>query len=207
MTVMRMLAFQPRKHAGGRPSDQQPQSARPDSGEGNSSAAPPAAGISGISGASGASGASAAPRVSGTGKPDLQNIGTSQGWQNLIDQSGLNGIKRTLLMNMSPVSVDGHVVTVALESSRRALFTEDRKRQIEQHFRERFSMDMRLKVKLEDLSQATSENNTPAQKIEQQKLQEQEAARQAFINDRNVQKMIEVFDAEVVSDSIRKIKQ
>ncbi len=201
MTVMRMLAFQPRKHAGDRPSGRQPQPPGADSGVGDSSAAPPVAGVSGMSGAS------ATPRVSGTGKPDLQNIGTSQGWQNLIDQSGLNGIKRTLLMNMSPVSVDGHVVTVALESSRRALFTEDRKRQIEQHFRERFSLDMRLKVKLEDLSQATLENNTPAQKIEQQKLQEQEAARQAFINDRNVQKMIEVFDAEVVSDSIRKIKQ
>jgi len=147
------------------------------------------------------------PTPSAARKPDLQNIGNSQGWQNLIDQSGLNGVKRTLLMNMSPVCVDGAVVTIALESSCRALFTEDRRRQIEQHFKERFSLDIRLKVQLEDLSQTTPENNTPARKIEQQKREQQEAARQSFINDPNVQKMIEVFDAEVVNDSIRKIKQ
>ncbi len=206
MTVMRMLAFQPRKRIANPPPGRQPQTARLDSAS-PAAVASPSSGTSDVSAVSRASATPRDPASSAAGKPDLQNIGTSQGWQNLIDQSGLTGIKRTLLMNMSPVSVDGHAVTVALESSCRALFTEDRKRNIEQHFREQFSMDMRLKVKLEDMSQATPENNTPAQKIEQQKLEEQKAARQAFINDSNVQKMIEVFDAEVVSDSIRKIKQ
>ena len=207
MTVMRMLAFQPRKRVVNHPSGKQPQAAKPDSGKEDSSAAPPAPGMSETSDVSEVPEASAAPLGPRTGKPDLQDIGTPQGWHNFIDQSGLTDVKRGLLMNMSPLSVDGHVVTVALESSCRAMFTEDRKRKIERHFKEQFSMDIRLKVKLEDLSQTIPENNTPARKIEQQKLQEQEAARQAFINDRNVQKMIEVFDAEVASDSIRKIKQ
>ncbi len=207
MTVMRMLAFQPRKHDVNPRPERQPQTTRPDSGEGHSSAVPPAARATGADLCARPRGdSSAAPTASEAGKPDLQDIGTPQGWQNLIDQSGLTGVKRTLLMNMSPVCIDGHVVTVALESSCRALFTEDRKRQIQQHLKERFTMDIRLNVKLEDLSQGTLENHTPAQKIEQQKRKEREAAHQAFIDDPNVQKMIDVFDAEVVNDSIRKIK-
>ncbi len=211
MTVLRMLAFQPGKRDVSRPPARQPQTTRPDSTAGQASATSPPASVAGTDPAARPKGdspaAPAAPTTPKIEQPDLQNIGTAQGWQNLIDQSGLNGVKRTLLMNMSPVCVDGTVVTIALESSCRALFTEDRKRQIEQHFKERFSLDIRLKVQLEDLSQTTPENNTPARKIEQQKREEQEAARQSFVNDPNVQKMIEVFDAKVVKDSIRKIKQ
>ena len=200
MTVMRMLAFQPRKRVVNHPSGKRPQTAKPDSGMGDSSAAPRAPGTSDVSEASETS---AAPLASQTGKPDLQNIVTPQGWENFIDQSGLTDVKRGLLMNMSPISVDGQVITVALESSRRALFTEDRKRKIERHFKEQFSMNIQLRVQLEDLSQSAPENNTPARKIEQEKLQEQEATRQAFIGDQNVQKIIEVFDAEVVINSIK----
>ncbi len=208
MTVLRMLAFQPRKRAVNPPSGRQPQTVKPDSGKGDSSTAPPTARtVEAALCARPEGDSSVAPTAPETGKPDLQNAGTPQGWQNFIDQSGLTDVKRGLLMNMSPISIDGQVITVALESSRRAMFTEDRKHKIERHFKERFSMDIRLKVKLEDLSQTALENHTPAQKIEQQKLQQREAARQAFINDPNVQKMIDVFDAEVVGDSIRKIKQ
>ena len=204
MTVMRMLAFQPRKRVVNHPSGKQPQTVKPDSGKSDPSAAPPAPGTSD---ASEVSAASAAPLVSGTGKPDLQDIETPQGWRNFIDQSGLTGFKQGLLMNMSPTAVDGLVITLALDSSRRTMFSEDRKRKIEQHFKERFSMDIRLKVEIKDLSQSAPEKETPARHIEQQRQQEENAVRQAFIGDSNVQKLIDVFDAEVDSDSIRKIKQ
>ena len=184
MTVMRMLAFQPRKRVVNHPSGKQPQTVKPACGKSDPSAAPLA-----------------------PGKPNLQDIGTPQGWRNFIDQSGLTDVKRGLLMNMSPISVDGQVITVVLDSSRRTMFTEDRKRKIEQHFKERFSMDIRLKVDIKDLSQSAAEKETPARHIEQQRQQEENAVRQAFIGDSNVQKLIDVFDAEVDSDSIRKIKQ
>ena len=197
MTVMRMLAFQPRKANASPPSVRQPQTIQPDSSQGNSATAP----VASVPVASVASG------VFASHKPDLQDVGTAEGWQGFISQSGLSGVKRELLMNMSPLRVDGHTLDLALESSRHAMFTEDRKRQIERHFKEQFCMDIRLRVELKDLSQATPENNTPARKMAQQERQEKEAVRQTFINDPNVQQMIEVFDAEVVSDSIHKVKQ
>ncbi len=210
MTVMRMLAFQPRRPVVDHPSDNKPQTVKPAFGKSDPSAAPPAPGTSDapeVSGATPVSEVSAAPPASGTGKPDLQDMGTPQGWRNFIDLSGLTDVKRGLLMNMSPISVDGQVITLALDSSRRTMFSEDRKRKIEQHFKERFSMDIRLKVEIKDLSQSSAEKRTPARHIEQQNLQEQETVRQAFIGDSNVQKLIDVFDAEVDNDSIRKIKQ
>ena len=204
MTVMRMLAFQPRKPVVNHPSDNKPQTIKPACSKSDPSAAPPAPGKSD---APEVSEASAAPLASGTGKPDLQNMGTPQGWRNFIDQSGLTGVKRGLLMNMSPISVDGQVITLALDSSRRTMFSEDRKRKIEQHLKERFSMDILLKVEIKDLSQSAAEKETPARHVEQQRQLEENAVRQAFIGDSNVQNLIDVFDAEIDNDSIRKIKQ
>ena len=199
MTVMRMLAFQPRKSVVNHPSDKKPQTVKPACGKSDPSAASEA------SAAPLASEASAAPPA--PGKPDLQDMGTPQGWRNFIDQSGLTDVKRGLLMNMSPISVDGQVITLALDSSRRTMFSEERKRKIEQHLKERFSMDIRLKVEIKDLSQSAAEKETPARHVEQQRQLEENAVRQAFIGDSNVQKLIDVFDAEVDNDSIRKIKQ
>ena len=68
-------------------------------------------------------------------------------------------------------------------------------------------MDILLKVEIKDLSQSAAEKETPARHVEQQRQLEENAVRQAFIGDSNVQKLIDVFDAEVDNDSIRKIKQ
>ena len=64
-------------------------------------------------------------------------------------------------------------------------------------------MDIKFNVKIEDLSDAKSENETPAQQKTRKQKERETAARQAFTHDKNVQELVDIFDAEIVNESIQ----
>ena len=141
-------------------------------------------------------------------KPDTPNISVEdlaspENWRYFIDASGLNGIAREILMNMVPRKVTGKTVTVSLASASRPLFSIDRKRKIEQHCRDRMSLDIEFNVEIEDLSQASPGNETPTQSLEREQQEREEAARKNFTEDETVQELVNIFDAEIVDNSIK----
>ena len=134
---------------------------------------------------------------------NLESLCTTEGWQNFINESGINGINREILMNMSPQSVEGRSLNVILQSSSRHMFNNNRKKKIEDYFNEKLSISINLNVEIEDLVDSSDDNETPAQKLERLQREKEDTARQRFMHDNNVQELIDTFDAEIVSGSIK----
>ena len=134
---------------------------------------------------------------------DLNSVCDTETWHDFITQSGITGISREVLMNMSLQSVEGKVFNVVLQSSSRHLFKNDRKDKIETYFREKLEMEIKLNVEIEDIPHNNSELETPTQKLQRVKKETDNAAKEKFLHDSNVQNLIDTFDAEVVSDSIK----
>ena len=124
------------------------------------------------------------------------------GWQKFIHSSGLNGISKQILMNMVPQSVNGKIINLTLDSASRHLCNRARLKKIEQHCKDNLSLDMQLKVEIIDLRDADG-IETPTQQLAREQKQQQADARQAFTHDPHVQELVDVFDAEIVTESIK----
>jgi len=125
----------------------------------------------------------------------LQNLSDIQVWYQLIEQDGLSGITKEMVMNMVPKSVEGKVVIVLLDNNCKHLFNACRLQKIEQHFRKKLDLDIVFKVEIADLSASIPET------LSQKKLREQKQreldARQKLIQDPNVRDLVDLFDAEI----------
>ena len=134
---------------------------------------------------------------------DVQKFMNADGWQSFINSSGLGGISKEILMNMAPKSVEGKIVRVTLDASSRHLCNNGRLKKIEQHCKDNLSLDIRFDVEIEDISDTDSEIETPTQQLAREQKEQASAARQAFIHDTNVQALVDLFDAEIVHESIK----
>ncbi len=134
---------------------------------------------------------------------DAQNFMREGGWQAFIDHSGLGGIAKEILMNMVPRSVQGKSVTLALDSASRHLFNEQRLEKIENHCREKLSLNVEFIVEMDDFSNAEPGHETLIRQQQREQQEKHAAARQAFTQDPNVQQLVDLFDAKIVSESIK----
>ncbi len=142
-----------------------------------------------------------APAV--TDKPSLTALMHTETWQDFIEGTGLGGISREILMNMSPREARKDTLVVFLDDASRHLFNEQRKQKIEFHLREIFGPGFILEVSIEDMSAVDPETETPTRKIERIKSETASMAAQTFSEDQNVQEIIDLFDAKIVPDSIK----
>ena len=139
---------------------------------------------------------------------DPQKFMHTGGWQSFIHSSGLGGISKQILMNMVPKSVTGKVVNLTLDPVSRHLFNNGRIKKIEQHCKDNLSLDIQFNVKITDINdlgdiETPTPTQTPAQQIAGEQKQKQVTARQAFTDDPNVQELVDIFDAEIVIESIK----
>jgi DNA polymerase-3 subunit gamma/tau len=134
---------------------------------------------------------------------ELQRLLDTTAWQQFIQDSGLGGISKEILMNMVPKSVQGNIMNLALDSASRHLFNEDRLKKIEIHCEKELSMKVQFKVEISDLNTSDTEIETPSRLISRQQKERESAARQAFTHDSNVQELVDLFDAEIVTESIK----
>ena len=134
---------------------------------------------------------------------NLQEVLIGEGWQKFINDSGLNGISREILMNMAPMSVVENTINLVLHSASRHLFNQGRLNKIEQHCNNELSLDVRFNVEIEDLSEIDAKTETPTQQIARQQKEKETAARQAFADDANVRELVELFDANIVDESVK----
>jgi DNA polymerase-3 subunit gamma/tau len=131
----------------------------------------------------------------------LEMLASQAGWTEFVEGSGLSGISRELVMNMIPRSLDGHHLHLLLDQKSRHLLNQSRLKKIEQHCAETLGLEIRLKLDVDDIEQEEAE--TPSQQKQRYARERQKSAEQAFNQDQNVQTLVELFDAEIVPESIQ----
>ena len=129
----------------------------------------------------------------------VAQLAQSTHWAACTKQSGLNGMAREMMMNMQPESVTGNTVNLTLDASHGHLLKPERLKKIEQHLAAWLSLPIKLKV---TVGQAGAEE-TPSRQQDRTRREKQQAAEQAFQHDPKVQELVDLFDAEIVNDSVR----
>ncbi len=123
-----------------------------------------------------------------------------QGWATFVEQSGFNGISKELVMNMAPRSFSNNTLELVLNQESKHLFNDSRLEKIKQHCVATLGDKFRLKVVVDQIDGENTE--TPVQQKQRHVEQRQQSAEQAFTHDPNVQELVDLFDAEIVTDSI-----
>ncbi len=135
--------------------------------------------------------------------PTLSELIHPQCWSEFIGQTGLTGMSKEILMNMSPREARGDTLIVALEPSSRSLLNPARKQKIEQHCYERLGLTLILEVATADMPASVPDTESPQQKLGREKVELENQTEKAFTEDPNVKEIIELFDAKIVPDSIQ----
>ena len=131
----------------------------------------------------------------------LAQLGDGDHWAAYIEQSGLSGLVREMAMNMVPESVSDNTLRLRLDAGHGHLLNPGRVKKIEQQLAERLSLPLKLTVVVAEAGAATEE--TPSRQRARAGREKQQAAEQTFQHDPKVQELVDLFDAEIVSDSIR----
>ena len=134
---------------------------------------------------------------------DLDDLLNSSFWREFVTSSNLTGIYKEILMNMVPIERSGRELIVNLDSSSQAMFNNQRKKKIEEYFKDELNLDVVLNVQITEMEEQDDESSTPSRQLDKQKNDLQMNATQNFLHDSNVQALVDMFDAEVVTDSIQ----
>ncbi len=136
-------------------------------------------------------------------KWSLQGIAEREGWHDFVEHCGLNGLSKELLMHLVPRSVAQKTKTLdlSLATGNRFLLNRERISKIERYCREQLDLEVTFNVVTE--TEKAIRTETPSERKEREQRQRLASARQAFMHDPTVQALVDQFDAEIVSDSIR----
>jgi len=133
---------------------------------------------------------------------DCSQLQTREGWASYVEHSGIDGISRELAMNMVPKSEQNGVLTLVLDERAQHLFNETRLDKLNQHLSSVAAGEApRLQVSIEKIDSTGME--TPSLQKQRIVAETQEAAEQTFRSDPNVQELVNLFDAEIIEDSVR----
>ena len=132
----------------------------------------------------------------------IEQLNDLTAWNTFIENSGLNGMSKQILMNMVPQSVNGSTVNLLLDASSRSLFSEDRLKKIEKHCQQQLAIDISFNVEVAEIDKVAPGKMSPTQQRQRAIEEKQQNAKLGFETDHNVQKLVETFDAQVVTESI-----
>ncbi|MDA7962385.1 MAG: DNA polymerase III subunit gamma/tau [Gammaproteobacteria bacterium] len=141
-----------------------------------------------------------------TGKiiADIAELRDGARWGAFIAQSGLSGLELEMVMHMLPESVAENTVHLTLDAEHEHLLDRGRMEEIERRLAERCEFPLKLAVRVGKITAEQSEDGgTPAARNDRGRAARQQAAEEAFHHDPKVQELVNLFDAEVVGDSIR----
>lgn len=131
----------------------------------------------------------------------LERLAAGNCWADYITQSGLTGLSRQMMMNTVLKSVDGSTLHLVLDVAHSHLLNDARVQKVATHFTQKFAQDIQLAITTSDRN--PNAEATPSQQLDNAKQQKQQAAEQSFSQAPNVKELVDLFNAEVVSDSIR----
>ncbi|MCP1676221.1 DNA polymerase-3 subunit gamma/tau [Natronocella acetinitrilica] len=141
-----------------------------------------------------------APPAAAPGKPEEPKAVTEiPAWPTLVEQMRLGGISRALAMHCAWGGIDDDQVVLKLER----VHTHLRNKPVEQRIEQALSKALGRKVSLNIELVGEVEADTPAELADQDRTRRQEAAEAAIAGDPNVRALKDLFDAEVIPDSIQ----
>ncbi|MCH8502891.1 MAG: DNA polymerase III subunit gamma/tau, partial [Ectothiorhodospiraceae bacterium] len=121
-------------------------------------------------------------------------------WPVLIDRMGLAGMSKAVAMHCSWASYDNGVVRLIIDRTHQHLLNTGLEERLEQALGGALGEPVRLVI--ERVSDAPVEE-TPAAQADQARADRQRVAEESIGADPNVRAMQELFDAEVLPDSIQ----
>jgi len=196
MTLMRMLAFKPAS-AGSSGAPVSGPASRGAAATGR--AAPKSAAPTSAAGPKKSAAKTAAKPE--TPKPDTADVKTvaweEPDWKELVVSLGLSGAVRLLASNCAYLRREGNTVYLGLDPRSQAMLTNQRKDVIASKLGEYFGE--RLNV---DIAMGSETDETPLQQESRMTDERLEEARQSLEADPNVQKMKDMFGAELKTDTI-----
>ncbi|MEX0732911.1 MAG: DNA polymerase III subunit gamma/tau [Aquisalimonadaceae bacterium] len=123
-------------------------------------------------------------------------------WPTLVKELKLAGMSHALAMQCAWAGYDDGVVRLNLDKAHAHLRNDGLEERIQQGLAAWFDGSVKLRIDVVD----TIEDATPAEHAVQARAQRQQQAEQAIATDPNVTALREMFDAEVMPDSIQPVK-
>ena len=124
----------------------------------------------------------------------------SEEWQNIIDEMALAGMLKEFAAHCSLKERSDNLVHLILSPAQEHLLKTTQQQKLQEAIRTRFGETIKLLITVED-----SSNETPAEKRERLDREAQSAAEQSILQDGNVRKLEEMFDATLDKESIRPV--
>ncbi len=121
-------------------------------------------------------------------------------WEELIERMKLGAMTRAVAMHCRWCGMEGDTVRLQLEAAHRHLLNGSMETRIRQALGRVLGRDIRLQV---DCVDGEPVADSPAAQADQRRAERQRAAEQAIDGDPHVHALQELFDAEVIPDSIQ----
>lgn len=119
-------------------------------------------------------------------------------WYEVIDAMGLDGLVRELASHCVISGKNDKRIKLSISPAQENLVSDTQKERLQQLLREYYGHDIRLSITVEETG-----IETPAERRVREGQERQEAAVSSFLNDPDVQALVDTFDATVDKDSIR----
>lgn len=131
---------------------------------------------------------------------DLPTPATGLGaeWIELLPQLKLSGITASIASNCTLIEKSQQQWSLQLDPTQQALFSDNQKKRIADAINNYLGYNVNLKIAIEKPQQ-----ETPAQREQRKKIEQQIAAEQAILNDPLVQQLVEKFSAKLDEESIK----
>lgn len=130
------------------------------------------------------------------------NIVDPNNWASLICSMQLSGLTRELAMNLAPRNIEENVLTVSLSKSLSNLYSDSRRKKLEENIRASISIPLKINV-------VESNEDTVETPVEQQIRQSQELLKKTeddILKDPAVKNIMESFNATVLPQTISPAK-
>ena len=128
-------------------------------------------------------------------------VASDEGWPDLIENLGLQGVTYSLASNCSVDSVTDNVVTLHLTQQHEGIATKGARQRLEDALQDYYSKDVKLKFDISD-----NELETPARKKDRVREKVQSQAEKNAEQDDAVKALKTQFGAEIIEGSVRPIE-
>lgn len=121
-------------------------------------------------------------------------------WTAMVEQMKLSGMLYQLAVNCELQGQQGDKLQLRLDEAHAYLGSANRKQRLEQQLQQHFGAALTLNLVI-----GAPQNETPALRQHREQSDRQQAAEESIQNDVNVQKLQDVFNAQIVPESIQPV--
>ena len=127
---------------------------------------------------------------------------TEEFWITLVDALEVGGITGNLLANCVLLAMDENSITLALDETQSALFSDEHGRRIGDVLREHFRRPLEVHIEIQAIHM-----ESPAHYRQRKQEEALQRAQQAFEHDEHVQALVSAFSARILPNSVKIIEE